>query len=286
ILELPLDRMLFQSKPIRVSLLEHPFTFWSEDSFGCLNVKILQLIGDKQTQEDGFFNFFYNNYFIVGICDGHNGSNCVDYICQNFERLYINNSSKFKSMSEIFRHIFIQLDTIFIENEFYDGVVVSIFVYHTKSKLSYVAQLGDTTVLLFDSNFFEIFHSEKHDTKNPNEIVRFTNNSQVLNLPYSKDFGLMPTRVLGSTHIKQPSLKRELDPLCPIPQVNTISNASFALLATDGITDLINCAEISKIVQNERCIIKSVEIIFEHCKKFTVFKDNQTLIGVNLLKYE
>ncbi|RWS02970.1 hypothetical protein B4U79_18456 [Dinothrombium tinctorium] len=73
--------------------------------------------------------------------------------------------------------------------------------------------------------------------------------------------GLMPTRVLGDTHIKQIKLPRKKDSLSPVPEINIIRNASFAILVTDGITDIISSNDMCEIIKNKKCIFKAANKI-------------------------
>ncbi|RWR98386.1 hypothetical protein B4U79_17182, partial [Dinothrombium tinctorium] len=104
-------------------------------------------------------------------------------------------------------------------------------------------------------------------------------------IPYSRESGLMPTRVLGDVHMKDASKNVEEDVVSAIPETSKVENARYAILASDGITDSIDTRRMCEIVKQDEYIIESVEKIFDESTRKSDFRDNQTIIGVKCSSY-
>lgn len=253
-------------------------------------MNVSQIIGSRESQEDGYFKYEYKNYRIIGIIDGHGGNKAMNDIKENYTKylatfLNLRKTTLLASnFDTLIKNFYIFLDKIYLAKKMESGCCISV-VFHNKdnNKIS-IVQLGDTKVLIFDQNKNLIYQTIEHRLDNEDELNR------IIKLEGSKNirnvFGiiryksLMISRVLGDYNYKNLSLPRSKDPLSCIPDIVSLDiiDRLYCVLISDGIYDIINIDQISNCVKKQR--FKDIhEYIMNQCNNSKRRKkDNCTII--------
>lgn len=252
-------------------------------------MKISQSIGSREKQEDGYFKFYFRNYIIIGIIDGHGG----DSLMNDLRRNYCNYLEKFLSKKELIlntehfndyiKDFYIFLDLLYIKKKIESGCCLSVlFLDKDENKINLV-QLGDTKIILFDKFKNFICQTSEHRLDNKYELNRIckiegNKNIRIVHgiLRYKS---LMISRVLGDYSYKNISMTRENDPLSSIPEIFTVNMTDkiYCLLITDGIYDLIGVDTILNSIRKYN-FREFHNYIFNECNNVDKARDNITII--------
>lgn len=256
-------------------------------------MKVRQSIGSRETQEDGHFAYETKDYTIIGIVDGHGGSNVVTDITTNYYiylSIYLritDNELNKDTFDRIIKNFYIFLDNVYLARKEKSGCCISVIFYDKKNKKINIVQLGDTKILIFDSSKDLVFQTQEHRLDNYDELNRIMRIEGRKNIKtYSgvtRYKSLMICRVLGDFEQKNINLPRSNDPLSCIPEVTTldVSDKIFCIFITDGVYDLISLDTIIKIVKT--CVFNNVcRLIFNLCENIKGKKDNYTIITKTL----
>lgn len=192
-----------------------------------------------------------NGYF--AIFDGHGGANAAKYAAEHLHKiLEIVKETETYSQEKLFKQAFIKADNEIMKHAS-DGTTAVIALVDTEKSMLHIANVGDSRALVMCTG-----NSTKQlsiDHKAENERIRI---ESVGGFIAAKRVGgiLAVSRSLGDQSVKWAIGKEKKEHIeenylvSPIPHTKSISleNVKFLVLASDGITDVMNNQEIMYFV--------------------------------------
>lgn len=251
-------------------------------------MKYTQSIGDRKSQEDGFFCGKLNYFKILGIIDGHGGDVLMRILKENYinilkDYLLKNNIIlKKDNFLETIKNFYLYLDDYFIRKKIKSGCCISVVFCNSKEKYINIVQLGDTKVIVLDDKLKFLYETKEHRLVESeiNRILKLEGSKNLHTFHNIKRYKtLMISRVLGDYELKNPSVDRENDPLSSIPDIINISyfNKIHLIMITDGVYDLLNLDNIITLCIKHK-FNNLHKVLMNSCLEKKKRKDNLTII--------
>nr|CAG8433415.1 13247_t:CDS:10 [Entrophospora candida]CAG8456686.1 11531_t:CDS:10 [Entrophospora candida] len=189
----------------------------------------------SQSEDYHFIDYGSESYRIIGIFDGHGGSNSL--FAKESSQILINkihelipkieNNTKDKEIQDKLTESFklTNKEIAKIKDSSSQGTTATIAII--SSKKLYVAHVGDSPAYIVDSKNESSTITKNHNCRN--EVVVNKDNSMLSN------YGLQVTRFFGNKFYNQYNLHNE------IPDVTEryLKEMNFILLASDGVSDAV-----------------------------------------------
>lgn len=197
------------------------------------NVTCLSRLGPHEEQEDYFFLSRVEEKdlkgWLIAVMDGHDGKDAAEFCARKIGRFF-----KLKQADQTEESLRVLIEKLHYGTMLFEsGSTISAAVILESHKKISVAVLGDSPVVVLDKNG-ELHISPEHNIRsNPAEREAVEKRGGIYEDGYvfaDKDHdGIQLSRVLGDSHLSR-IVSRE-------PEVYTIDDPKWALLASDGVFD-------------------------------------------------
>ncbi|KAK7343571.1 hypothetical protein VNO77_12402 [Canavalia gladiata] len=202
-----------------------------------------------------------DQFGLFGICDGHGGDGAAKSASKLFPEIIasiLSNSLmrervlSLRDTSDILRDAFSQIEASM--NHQYEGCTATVLLVWADDDGKYFAQcanVGDSTcVISVDDK--QIKMTEDHKLTSYSEKQRIAETGEPLKDGQTRLYGINLARMLGDKFLKQQDLRFSSEPF--ISQVVHIDQASraFAILASDGLWDVISVRRANQLVLQMR----------------------------------
>ncbi|MED6183761.1 hypothetical protein PIB30_040745 [Stylosanthes scabra] len=201
-----------------------------------------------------------DQFGLFGICDGHGGDGAAKSASKLFPEIIANillDSSKRERVlslhdaSEILRDAFSQTEACL--NNYYEGCTATVLLVWADGEnfFAQCANVGDSACVM-SVNGKQIKMSEDHKITTYSERQRIEETGEPLKDGETRLYGINLARMLGDKFLKQQDSRFSSEPY--ISQVVHIDQASraFAVLASDGLWDVISMKKAIQLVLQMR----------------------------------
>ncbi|XP_057758618.1 protein phosphatase 2C 70-like [Arachis stenosperma] len=201
-----------------------------------------------------------DQFGLFGICDGHGGDGAAKSASKLFPEIIANillDSSKRERIlslhdaSEILRDAFSQTEACL--NHYYEGCTATVLLVWADGEnfFAQCANVGDSACVM-SVNGEQIKMSEDHKITTYSERQRIEETGEPLKDGETRLYGINLARMLGDKFLKQQDSRFSSEPY--ISQVVHIDQASraFAVLASDGLWDVISMKKAIQLVLQMR----------------------------------
>ncbi|KAK7253175.1 hypothetical protein RIF29_37676 [Crotalaria pallida] len=202
-----------------------------------------------------------DQFGIFGVCDGHGGDGAAKSASKLFpEIVAIILSDPVKrervlslgDASDILRDAFSQTEASM--NHHYEGCTATVLLIWADGKQNFFAQcanVGDSACIM-SVNGNQIKMTEDHKITNYSERLRIEETGEPLKDGETRLYGINLARMLGDKFLKQQDARFSSEPY--ISQVVHVDQASraFAVLASDGLWDVIGPKKANQLVLQMR----------------------------------
>ncbi|KAL2349509.1 hypothetical protein Fmac_003509 [Flemingia macrophylla] len=236
-----------------------------------------------------------DQFGLFGICDGHGGDGAAKSASKLFPEIVANilsDSLKRERVlslcdaSDILRDAFCQTEAHL--NHYYEGCTATVLLVWTDGNENFFAQcanVGDSACIM-SVDGKQIKMTEDHKITNYSERLRIEETGEPLKDGETRLYGINLARMLGDKFLKQQDSRFSSEPY--ISEVVHIDQASkaFAVLASDGLWDVISVKKAIQLVlqMRERCYSerestaeKTASLLLNEAKTLRT-KDNTSVI--------
>ncbi|RDX64598.1 Protein phosphatase 2C 70, partial [Mucuna pruriens] len=236
-----------------------------------------------------------DQFGLFGICDGHGGDGAAKAASKLFPEVIasiLSDSLKRERVlslcdaSDILRDAFSQTEAHM--NHYYEGCTATVLLVWTDGDENFYAQcanVGDSACIM-SVHGKQIKMTEDHKITNHSERLRIEETGEPLKDGETRLYGINLARMLGDKFLKQQDSRFSSEPY--ISQVVHIDQASqaFAILASDGLWDVISVKKAIQLVfqMRERCYPerestaeKTASLLLSEAKTLRT-KDNTSVI--------
>ncbi|KAK7405883.1 hypothetical protein VNO78_07495 [Psophocarpus tetragonolobus] len=236
-----------------------------------------------------------DQFGLFGICDGHGGDGAAKSASKLFPEIIASilldalKREKVLSLcdaSDILRDAFSQTEAHM--NHYYEGCTATVLLVWTDGDEKFFAQcanVGDSSCIM-SVNGKQIKMTEDHKITNSSERLRIEETGEPLKDGETRLYGINLARMLGDKFLKQQDSRFSSEPY--ISEVVHIDQASraFAILASDGLWDVISVKKAIQLVlqMRERCYSerentaeKTASLLLNEAKALRT-KDNTSVI--------
>lgn len=252
-------------------------------------ILIFQVV-DKKTKTK-YYNFL--------VLDGHGGKEVVEYVKNNFETIFKVTLLKHKSVKNIIKQVFYQLDKEIQSKKYASGTTVSLLLIVQKEQKieTWIANVGDSTIYGFKEKGINTKEEKQiqklsidHNAKNKKEKKRIDKLNQTLTLDKKYHFiqnyiafknkkeiyeMLAITRAIGD-HNFRPAVISE-------PTIKKLrTKYDIIVLASDGLWDVLNGSSLLREIKKTSKWKNSAETINNWRNETFPQHDNSSLIIVYL----
>ncbi|CAJ1925294.1 unnamed protein product [Sphenostylis stenocarpa] len=205
-----------------------------------------------------------DQFGLFGVCDGHGGDGAAKSASKLFPEIIasiLSDSLRRERVlslcdaSDILRDAFSQTEAHM--NHYYEGCTATVLLVWTDGNDNFFAQcanVGDSTCIM-SLNGKQIKMTEDHKIANYSERLRIEETGEPLKEGETRLYGINLARMLGDKFLKQQDSRFSSEPY--ISEVVHIDQASkaFAILASDGLWDVISVKKAIQLVlqMRERC---------------------------------
>ena len=186
------------------------------------------------------------NSHLFCLFDGHGGQNVSLFLQENFHK-YFKEFYPMPNPQENFKELFKKLDNKIKDLNYLNMGSTACIIYITKEngkKELYSANIGDTRSLLISSNDYKRL-SYDHRATDTNEYNRIVQNGGIVFA--GRVYGtLMLSRAFGDWELKSYGVIS--DP--HVTKININENDKYIVVATDGIWDVLDDADVYEISKN------------------------------------
>ncbi|XP_027913858.1 protein phosphatase 2C 70 [Vigna unguiculata] len=205
-----------------------------------------------------------DQFGLFGVCDGHGGDGAAKSASKLFPEVIasiLSDSSRRERVlslgdaSDILRDAFSQTEAHM--NHHYEGCTATVLLVWTDGEENFFAQcanVGDSTCIM-SLNGEQIKMTEDHKITNYSERLRIEETGEPLKEGETRLYGINLARMLGDKFLKQQDTRFSSEPY--ISEVVHIDQASkaFAILASDGLWDVISVKKAIQLVlqMKEKC---------------------------------
>ncbi|BAU00803.1 hypothetical protein VIGAN_10243300 [Vigna angularis var. angularis] len=205
-----------------------------------------------------------NQFGLFGVCDGHGGDGAAKSASKLFPEVIasiLSDSSRRERVlslgdaSDVLRDAFSQTEDHM--NHHYEGCTATVLLVWTDGEENFFAQcanVGDSTCIM-SLNGKQIKMTEDHKITNYSERLRIEETGEPLKEGETRLYGINLARMLGDKFLKQQDTRFSSEPY--ISEVVHIDQASkaFAILASDGLWDVISVKKAIQLVlqMKEKC---------------------------------
>ncbi|KAK7308175.1 hypothetical protein VNO77_41772 [Canavalia gladiata] len=236
-----------------------------------------------------------DQFGIFGISDGHGGDGAAKSASKLFPEIIasiLSDSLKRERVlslcdaSDVLREAFSQTEACM--NHYYEGCTATVLLVWTDGDENFFAQcanVGDSTCIM-SVNGKQIKMTEDHKITNYSERLRIEGTGEPLKDGETRLYGINLARMLGDKFLKQQDSRFSSEPY--ISQVVHIDQASnvFAVLASDGLWDVISVKKAIQLVfqmrerycsEGEKAAEKIASLLLNEAKALRT-KDNTSVI--------
>ncbi|XP_061354480.1 protein phosphatase 2C 70-like isoform X2 [Gastrolobium bilobum] len=236
-----------------------------------------------------------DQFGIFGICDGHGGDGAAKSASKLFPEIIasiLSDSLKrervlsLRDASDILRDAFSQTEACM--NHYYEGCTATVLLVWADGDENFFAQcanVGDSACVM-SVNGKQIKMTEDHKIANYSERLRIEGTGEPLKDGETRLYGLNLARMLGDKFLKQQDSRFSSEPY--ISEVVHIdqSNSAFAVLASDGLWDVISVKKAIQLVlqmreryytERENTAEKIASLLLSEAKTLKT-KDNTSVI--------
>ncbi|KAK7366522.1 hypothetical protein VNO80_08515 [Phaseolus coccineus] len=236
-----------------------------------------------------------DQFGLFGVCDGHGGDGAAKSASKIFPEIVASILSdslrrervlSCRDASDILREAFSQTEAHM--NHHYEGCTATVLLVWTDGEENFFAQcanVGDSTCIM-SLNGKQIKMTEDHKITNYSERLRIEETGEPLKEGETRLYGINLARMLGDKFLKQQDTRFSSEPY--ISEVVHIDQASkaFAILASDGLWDVISVKKAIQLVlqMKEKCYSereniaeKTASLLLNEAKTLRT-KDNTSVI--------
>ncbi|ESW29154.1 hypothetical protein PHAVU_002G047600 [Phaseolus vulgaris] len=236
-----------------------------------------------------------DQFGLFGVCDGHGGDGAAKSASKIFPEIVasiLSDSLRRERVlscgdaSDILREAFSQTEAHM--NHHYEGCTATVLLVWTDGEENFFAQcanVGDSTCIM-SLNGKQIKMTEDHKITNYSERLRIEETGEPLKEGETRLYGINLARMLGDKFLKQQDTRFSSEPY--ISEVVHIDQASkaFAILASDGLWDVISVKKAIQLVlqMKEKCYSereniaeKTANLLLNEAKTLRT-KDNTSVI--------
>lgn len=214
---------------------------------------IIELQGQREYMEDRcyFEENFYESYDLYVILDGHGGDFVAQYALQNIPIVLKKQLLETGNIPESLLETFIQIDEqLEIADSYMTGSTCLVVLKHVHH--IWVANCGDSRGMMNKGDIFQqlsMDHKPSHPAEK-NRIEKVDGNVLYVDGVARVNGELAVSRSLGDKRLR-PSV-------IPIPDIKKYDLAydnKFIVLATDGLWDIMTCAQVNTLVLKQYNIV-------------------------------
>ena len=233
------------------------------------NCSLIQSFAYKENPNRGYRDYMEDKSRVVQningekdshlfcLFDGHGGPNVSQFLQDNFHK-YFKEILPLSNPQENFKELFKTIDNKIKDLNLLSMGATACILYITKEngkKVLYSANIGDTRSLLISSNDYKRL-SYDHRATDSNEYNRIVNSGGIVFA--GRVYGtLMLSRAFGDWELKSYGVISEPH----VTKININENDKYVAIATDGIWDVLDDAdvyEISKNIDNPKDFVDKV----------------------------
>ncbi|ELP84718.1 leucine-rich repeat containing protein, putative [Entamoeba invadens IP1] len=217
-----------------------------------------QMCADRDEMQDSFIcipHFAAPDHFLFAAVDGHSGFQASYSFTQNFPKILyeqFKENNQQDSIEDCLLKSFDKIEEEFVDNDIKDGAVVTV-VFVTPKKI-YTAQCGDCRgVYITKSGIHQL--APEHKTSDRHEQVRIRSEGGFVDQS-SRVCGLLVARSVGDIKNK-PIITHKPD----ITVCDRRDDEQYLVVATDGVWDEVSNSLLLDILQRNRRIQKTSELV-------------------------
>uniref|UniRef100_A0A803Q291 protein-serine/threonine phosphatase n=1 Tax=Cannabis sativa TaxID=3483 RepID=A0A803Q291_CANSA len=206
-----------------------------------------------------------NQFGLFGICDGHGGADAAKFASKVLPETIatiLSDSQKREKVlslcdaSEVLRDAFFQTESSM--DYHYEGCTATVLLVWADGAENFFAQcanVGDSACVINDADGKQIKMTEDHRVVSPTERLRMEQRGEPLRDGETRLCGLNLARMLGDKFLKEQDARFSSDPFISRAVRIDRANGAFALLASDGLWDVITTKKAFQLVLQfrERC---------------------------------
>jgi len=241
-----------------------------------IDYSYIQCQNKRGYMEDRIIVDRFDDFYIFGVFDGHGGSNCVNFVKENFFKEFIVNyyTYKGKSIEYIIQFTIYQLHYKFLlrhdKNDISGTTLCILLLYKDKY---YIVNLGDSKCI-FISNKKIQYKTHDHSPEDVKEKAMIESKGGYVENNRILGRWLNISRTIGDRHLANLTSRR-----CDI-QIGNIKNIKNlkVLLTSDGMYEgqLFPEKKLKTIVNSKKSLKNQCKEICEYCKTFST--DNLSIL--------
>ena len=252
-------------------------TFTTKSQTHSKSIVVRQEPGDRPTMEDRYSVLDKPGLgLFIGVYDGHGGSQVADILVHALGESFFQALADTGNPTLAFRTAYKNADRL--TAEFEEGATAAT-IFLTDNELTF-AHVGDCSVIMTGRAVRRL--NVVHRVDNPNERARIVAAGGHIMDPYVVHHGkgLMPTRAFGDRSMRPAGLIATPD----IATYQLTAEDACVLLATDGISDMLDPPTIHQILQSHPTVEQNAEALIKQAVSHGV-SDNMTVILIPISNY-
>lgn len=263
--------------------------------FDRIKISACSIQGYRETMEDYYDIVAYKNFIGIGLYDGHSGNAiskklAEEFIIDLYKKIKFGiktdkNYNK-KNINQIIYNFFIEYDNYLKKLNYKNegSTAVILLVLHDNI---YVANCGDSRCILYNGKEL-LIKTKDHKPSDPLEYARIIKTNHKVKEDRI-DSLINISRTFGDFAFKDNG--KYINAIIPNPSIynSNINHCKFAVLISDGISNIINDRKICKYIDNRLYTGDKLPAICKNIINYCLYKnscDNMSIIIILFYKYD
>lgn len=240
------------------------------------NIEQFSEIGDRKEQED-YIHIIKNSrvsnwvFDIIGVYDGHNGIEVLNYLKYNLEEIL--NNFQIDNFYEYIYKVFEHIEKHLMVKQYKSGCCINLIFLNRLQGLNYIVTLGDVQTIIKNKKKIKI--TPIHDFDNALELSRFKSSEIKIIKDIKMYMGLQMSRTFGDYDIK----KIEKDKILAEPSIYSFSNYEEIYIYTDGV-------KLKTISEDFKYNISSIDTLKQFINNSADYKYKDNYTFVKIIKFK
>jgi serine/threonine protein phosphatase PrpC len=260
-----------------------------------IHVTACSIQGYRDSMED-FYDIYYikEKFLGVGVYDGHSGSSISEKLSYEFIKSlykkindiqYNNTENYIDEINKMIKLFFINYDNILRQSNFIREGSTAVILLLINDYI-FIANCGDSRCVLYNGHAITIM-TKDHKPNDPIEFERISKTNHFVS-ESRIDNNINISRTFGDFAFKT---NKNINAIIADPDVynGSVFYCKFAILMSDGITNIIQNEKICKYIANRLCVGEDTIYICKNIINYCLYyksRDNMSIILILFSKYE